>query len=154
MREAWVDAVLAEPHPFTLEDLEFCAKVLDTSEDQVKTIFIKASRLFLVEHPSRDDTPLYLIAADQYSHLHTLSHQDLETNKRYLTRSLLRYLRTPEGHEAATGLFGWADLQDMRRGYFNENWARALGFAPVDQHDVAGITFQRFAYRGGDAHEA
>tara|TARA_R100001163_G_scaffold64857_1_gene60181 strand:- start:1302 stop:1787 length:486 start_codon:yes stop_codon:yes gene_type:complete len=146
-REAHITALMAEPHQGTIEDLDFAAKHLEMTPQESLAMFATAEVFCGVQHPERDDVMLYMFCVSN-GYFSTLLHRDLDRFKVTLTKSLIRYARSPAGQAMGWGKCCWADVDDIAQGYFTNAWAKRIGFEPIDTYDAAGTTFQRYQFQG------
>jgi hypothetical protein len=142
-RQAIVDYVFDRPHAYTTEDVAFTAEHFGWDEEQCRRIFLFAPKLAMVE---LDGTPLYLFAFSEDGCGNTASEVRLDGAKRHMTKSLLRFIATPEGRAFFSGTWGWADVADLDSDKVRYGWLEILGYQPGHLEEFHGITFRRFDY--------
>jgi hypothetical protein len=136
-----IDKVLAEPHQYTIEDLEWAKKHFDMDLKTVRAHFALMSKLAFVNGDA-PLSPVYMFGIDGNKQIHTLSHASLERKRVHMTKSVMRFMRTPEGEEFFRGAVGIAERSDASPQRLA--WIAKLGFAKYAETDYAGQTFQYF----------
>jgi hypothetical protein len=145
-REEVVDEILASPHKYTIDDIEWLSANYDFSKEQFRQGFINFDKFAFVE---KNGVPIYAFGVDDKMRMNTLSHAALETNKGTMTKAVMRFMKTPEGVEFFRGAIGIAELSDSTPEL--EAWAAKLGFAKYARVDHNGQTFN-FFHKGDQPH--
>jgi hypothetical protein len=135
-RRAVVDYILAHPHQYTVDDIEWVQRVFGCTESELREMFVTANRMAAVY---LDDTPLYAFIVDDQGQIHTLSDVRMTGHAVYLTKCLLRFARSPEGTAFLRGTIGIADNADLTGSTsFIPAWGKALGYVPYAEREVPG----------------
>ena len=136
-----IDLILREPHKYTVEDLAWAKEHFGMDLDAVRARFAMLPKLAYVR---RQDTlsPLYMFGVDVHNQIQTLSHESLEHQKVHMTKSILRFMRTPVGEEFFRGAIGIAERSDATPQRLA--WIAKLGFAKYAEVGYAGQDFQYF----------
>lgn len=135
-RKAVVDDTFDNPHFNTKEDIEWIAKVFDTTEQQARDSFINADFLFSVE--TLAGKPIYIVAVTPQGMTQTAMTPLLESYINDVTR-LLRKLAVTVGDSVFKGTVTGCEWDDYRA-----RWINFLGFEPVErrQYDVPTLMFR------------
>lgn len=136
-----IDLILREPHKYTRDDLAWAKEHFGMDLDAVRTRFASLPKLAYVRQYDTQ-MPLYMFGVDDHNQIQTLSHEALEHQKVHMTKSILRFMRTPAGEEFFRGAIGIAERSDATPQLLA--WTAKLGFAKYAETDYAGQTFQFF----------
>lgn len=129
-RAAWREVlarVLARPHRYTLEDMNWVATERGAAYGpaEVMAECLAGDRLGAV---FADGEPIYVFSVGEYGLVRTLSAASLDGRERALTKAMLRWLRCDEGRAFARGAVVGADEREAETSYLGP-WIERLGFA-------------------------
>lgn len=139
-----IDGMTQDICPGTVADFRWSREFLGVGEDDCIKLFVAAPKLALLRAP--DGKPLYLFAFNPY--LSSFSTSRRRSMGVYLTKTILRWARTPEGEEFFRDT--WVVLDEADVGVsFTGAWVHKMGYTYTDQFRLpTGPNILRFKYTG------